>query len=233
MQTPLAEHVSEAIVCMCRLEAMLEKLDVPNTKTETHSIHKAFSPVVKDAISRLEQASKAVFNQHVYFALSPDMFNPFNLLEIERSFSLFALNEPTRTMVLLKHVFDPDPVKEVKPAADRMGDTVSLLCQYDLINTDKWIQRSLYIQSTVHRSRRAMFSTVTSHLPLIGRTRGSCIKPGRRLLLPITWFVSVSFKQPRPLLENWISMLSRSWLRVLSVKSQRRRIYAPGAGTFL
>ncbi len=183
MQAPLAEHVSEAIVCMCRLEAMLEKLDVPNTKTETRSVHKAFSPVVKDTISHLEKASKAVFNQHIYFALSPDMFNPFNLLEIERSFSSFALNEPTRTMVLLKHVFDLDPMKEVKPAADRMGNTVSALCQYDCLNTNKLIQRSLYIQLTVHHSRRAMFSTVTLHLPLIGRDERELHKTGKEPLI--------------------------------------------------
>ncbi len=63
----------------------------PTPRRRHAQLHKAFSPVVKDAISHLEKASKAVFNQHVYFALSPDMFNPFNLLEIERSFSSFAL----------------------------------------------------------------------------------------------------------------------------------------------
>lgn len=123
MEKTIADHVNNAIGCLDRIETMIT---TSNSTGKPKTVQGApILSILTDALSHLKLAKDAAFNQHVQFALSPDTFNPFNLPSVERSFSRFSLAEPSRVLILKKHVADVDPTVEVKPAEERMGRNVS------------------------------------------------------------------------------------------------------------
>ncbi len=89
---------------------MITNLDTK--KSNARVVANLFSSDVKEALSQLEKASVAALKHHIHCALSPDMFNPFNLYEVDRSFSRFSLDEPARTIHLVKHFEDPNPSED-------------------------------------------------------------------------------------------------------------------------
>ncbi len=117
MQESLVGHIINATECLQRIETMLGRVD--QTKI------RPLATAVEETKQHLKKASQTAFEEHVRFALSPDCFNPFNLVHIDRSFSRFALHESHRTLTLVKLVVDRNYEEELKPAGERMSDLVS------------------------------------------------------------------------------------------------------------
>lgn len=116
MQESITVHIDNASDCMHKIETILEKVDPSKIKPLTAA--------VEEALKHLQKASKASFQQQVDFALSPDCFSPFNLVDVGRAYSRFSLHEPSRTVMLLKHVSDRNHEEDPKPASERMEGLV-------------------------------------------------------------------------------------------------------------
>lgn len=82
-------------------------------------------PPVKDAISHLEKADTTNFDLHTRYALAPDTFNPFNLLDVERYYSRSRIDNPVRTVLLLKRFENSEPGVGLAPPENRIGNRVS------------------------------------------------------------------------------------------------------------
>ncbi len=123
MDESLTDHICNAIEYVKHIQAMITNLDTK--KSNARVVANLFSSDVKEALSQLEKASVAALKHHIHCALSPDMFNPFNLYEVDRSFSRFSLDEPARTIHLVKRFEDPNPSEDPIPAEDRIGRMVS------------------------------------------------------------------------------------------------------------
>ncbi|KLO17328.1 hypothetical protein SCHPADRAFT_887117 [Schizopora paradoxa] len=119
MEKSISDHVNDAIECLDRIDTMIAKAGDSKTVSGVPLVS-----ILKDAVHHLKLAKDAAFNQHVYFALSPDIFNPFNLPSVERSFSRFSLGEASRVLILKKHMNDPDPTVELPPPEERMGRNI-------------------------------------------------------------------------------------------------------------
>lgn len=119
------EHVENAVACLRQIETLIAKSD--NSKIVPGV---PLMSIVTEALAHLQQASTAAFNQHVHFALSSDIFNPFNSHEIDRTYSCFAVADQARTLVIKKHLIDPDPTVRSRTADEQMGSTVSEACEF-------------------------------------------------------------------------------------------------------
>lgn len=126
MQDSLSDNIFDARSTIVKMKEMLDKYSSKNSKADSSRVAVgAFSPLVEEALSHLEKAYTAAFKRESILALSPDAFNPFNLLELERTYSHLALNDPVRTLVVMKRIVDPNPEVPSRPADERIGNKVS------------------------------------------------------------------------------------------------------------
>lgn len=117
MQESVTDHLNEAMERMHQVESMLGQLNTPRKAP--------ILSVVKEALGHLQKASQNSFQQHVHFALSPECFSPFNLLDITRSYSRFSIHDEARTCMLLQDIVDRNHEEEEKSPGERMKSFVS------------------------------------------------------------------------------------------------------------
>lgn len=226
MQDSVTVHIDNASECMHKIETILEKVDPSKIKPLTAA--------VEEALRHLQKASKASFQQQVNFALSPDCFSPFNLVEVGRAYSRFSLHEPSRTVVLLKHVSDRNHEEDPKSASERLEGLVrSTKMHKNLSRSLTCMCRLSYTRSPPTLIHRASFFTAPMRWRLIKTTRRMYEKLSRvaRLSLPTMEFV-VACSQRRPLLlATWILITWRWWSSTLSARDQRPRTSLSSPGT--
>lgn len=123
MTKSLEQRLACALSSLNEAQTFLTKLDT--SKKALRSIVDALLPPVKDAISHLEEAHTANFDLHTRYALSPDTFNPFNLLDVERYYSRSRIDNPVRTVLLLKRIENIEPGVGLASPEARIGNRVS------------------------------------------------------------------------------------------------------------
>ena len=122
METTVQTHIDNAVECLRQIEAMIAKFEKARSVPGVPLV-----AIIKDAKSHLKLASDAAFEHDVQSALSPDLFNPFVIHDLDRAWSHYAIDEPHRTMTVKKLMFDRDPTVKRLPAEERMGRTVIVI----------------------------------------------------------------------------------------------------------
>ncbi len=124
MQKNIRDDIIQASECIKRVQREIARLDKSNEQIRL--VVDSLSPFVNVCANRLERATSTVSELHAHFLLAPETFNPFNLWDVERTYSQHNIETPIRTIVGLKTAYDPDPKEKQASAEERLQHKVRM-----------------------------------------------------------------------------------------------------------